>query len=75
MAHIIWSTGTLELKSYKVSSYILVYLTGIFATRENFIYVQVVFGILHGIGTGTGKLSRVHFLDCFIFKVGPVVMW
>ena len=75
IVHIIRSSRTLELKSYEVSSYILVYLAGIFATRENFIYVQVVFGIFHGIGTGTGKLNRVHFLDCFIFKVGHVVMW
>ena len=39
---------------YKVSSYILVYLAGSFATRDNFVYVQIVFGVLHGVGTGTG---------------------
>ena len=39
---------------YKVSSYILVFLAGSFATRDNFVYVQIVFGVLHGIGTGTG---------------------
>ena len=38
----------------KVGSYILVYLAGSFATRDNFVYVQIVFGVLHGIGTGTG---------------------
>ena len=37
-----------------VGSYVLVYFTGFFATRDNFVYVQVIFGLLNGIGTGTG---------------------
>ena len=38
-----------------VGSYILVYFTGYYATRDNFVYIQVIFGLLNGIGTGTGK--------------------
>jgi len=37
-----------------VGSYILVFFTGYYATRDNFVYIQVIFGLLNGIGTGTG---------------------
>ena len=39
-----------------VGSYILVYFAGYYATRDNFVYTQVVFGMLNGIGTGTGNV-------------------
>ena len=38
-------------------SYILVYFAGYYATRDNFVYVQVIFGLLNGIGTGTGHFN------------------
>ena len=45
-------------KPNQVSPYILLYLAGLFAIRNNFIYVQILFGTLHGIGCGTGKLNQ-----------------
>ena len=40
-----------------VGSYIFVYFNGFFATRDHFVYIQVIFGLLNGIGTGTGKFQ------------------
>ena len=45
-----------------VGSFILVYFAGFYATRDNFVYTQVIFGLLHGIGTGTGQLIDVFQL-------------
>ena len=51
-----------------VGSYVLVYFTGFFATRDNFVYVQVIFGLLNGIGTGTGWSILVTYVVANFFS-------
>ena len=45
------------------------YLAGDFATRDNFVYVQIVFGVLHGVGTGTGKFYQKHIFSILPFRL------
>ena len=54
---------------YTVSSYILVYLAGLFRTRDNFVYIQILFGVLHGFGTGTGKLHQQHTFSVLLYRL------
>ena len=54
----------------------MVYFAGYYATRDNFVYIQVIFGLVNGIGTGTGQFN--FFPAAFvndIFQAGHVAMW
>ena len=57
----------------------MVYLAGYYATRDNFVYIQVIFGLFNGMGTGTGQLicysAHISAFKNVNFQAGHVVMW
>ena len=54
----------------------MVYFAGYYATKDNFVYTQVIFGLLNGIGTGTGQFIFYNgAFEIDNFQAGHCAMW